>query len=113
MYFKTAIVSAIALLFASQAMGDAPIAYNPYAACNCPDNCFHRPGSICEYYADDSHHLVYHGRCHKRHHHVLTVCNSNGYLGSPLALLEQTKEAVVIENMPRQYSAFLVKELKP
>ncbi|KAI1649664.1 uncharacterized protein F4817DRAFT_313391 [Daldinia loculata] len=61
MYFKTAIVSAIALLFAGQAMGAAPIAADARAACNCPDNCFRKPGSSCEYYADASHVLVYHG----------------------------------------------------
>ncbi|KAI1649663.1 uncharacterized protein F4817DRAFT_313390 [Daldinia loculata] len=54
MYFKTAIVSAVALLFAGQAMGAALIATNPDAACNCPNNCSHKDGSSCKYYAGPS-----------------------------------------------------------
>ncbi|KAI1661256.1 hypothetical protein F4813DRAFT_399279 [Daldinia decipiens] len=54
MYFKTAIVSAVALLFAGQAMGAALIASNPGAACNCPKNCSHKDGSSCKYYIGPS-----------------------------------------------------------
>ncbi|KAI0835444.1 hypothetical protein F5Y06DRAFT_299589 [Hypoxylon sp. FL0890] len=54
MFFKTAIVSAVALLFANQAMGAALIATDPVAACNCPNNCSHGNGSSCKYYAGPS-----------------------------------------------------------
>ncbi|OTA99820.1 hypothetical protein M426DRAFT_30206, partial [Hypoxylon sp. CI-4A] len=50
----TAIVSAIALLFAGEAMGAALIATDADAACNCPNNCSHGNGSSCKYYAGPS-----------------------------------------------------------
>ncbi|KAF3056580.1 hypothetical protein GL218_06569 [Daldinia childiae] len=67
MYFKTAIISAFALLFAGQAMGAALIATNPDAACNCPNNCSHGDGSGCKYYAgpSDSSSVVS-GKCRRK-----------------------------------------------
>ncbi|KAI0135662.1 hypothetical protein F4814DRAFT_402094 [Daldinia grandis] len=66
MYFKTAVVFAIAFLFAGQAMGATLIAADAYAACNCPSNCSRKVGSSCKYYADPSHDLVYRGTCRKK-----------------------------------------------
>ncbi|KAI0894046.1 hypothetical protein F4806DRAFT_473743 [Annulohypoxylon nitens] len=54
MQFKSALVSAVALLFAGQAMGAAMIATDPVAACNCPNNCSHISGSSCKYRAGPS-----------------------------------------------------------
>ncbi|KAI1206703.1 uncharacterized protein F4807DRAFT_437961, partial [Annulohypoxylon truncatum] len=54
MQFKSAAISAIALLFAGQAMGAALIATDPVAACNCPNNCSHGNGSSCKYRAGPS-----------------------------------------------------------
>lgn len=75
MYFKTIIAVATAVLFAGQAMGAAMIATNPCAfpstslksndllliflsvadsACNCPNNCNHREGTSCRFYAGPS-----------------------------------------------------------
>ncbi|KAI0123410.1 hypothetical protein BJ170DRAFT_697885 [Xylariales sp. AK1849] len=67
MLFKTTILSAAALLFASHAIGAAMpagqdvspratilTATNPVAACNCPNNCSHKAGSSCAYKAGTS-----------------------------------------------------------
>ncbi|KAJ8087879.1 hypothetical protein AAF712_011417 [Marasmius tenuissimus] len=55
MLFRTAtIVSAFAVLFASQAMGAALIATDPVSACNPPNNGGHKAGSSCKYYSGPS-----------------------------------------------------------
>ncbi|KAK9421868.1 hypothetical protein SUNI508_05469 [Seiridium unicorne] len=63
MLFKSTILSAMALVFASQAIGAAMpagqdvspraalIATDPVSACNCPNNCSHKAGSGCQYKA--------------------------------------------------------------
>ncbi|KAI1480251.1 hypothetical protein K445DRAFT_24471 [Daldinia sp. EC12] len=67
MYFKSAIVSAVALLFAGQAMGAALIATNSVAACNCPNNCSHKENSSCKFYSGPSDtSKVVSGRCHSQ-----------------------------------------------
>ncbi|KAI1073882.1 hypothetical protein F5B20DRAFT_596781 [Whalleya microplaca] len=54
LFNKTTVVSAIALLFAGQAMGAALTATDPVSACNCPNNCSHGEGSSCAYKAGSS-----------------------------------------------------------
>ncbi|KAI8958235.1 hypothetical protein F5Y11DRAFT_351757 [Daldinia sp. FL1419] len=90
MYFKTALVSAVAFLLAGQTMGAALTATNArsstiilletilktsapgadvnlVAACNCPNNCSHKEGSSCKYYSGPSDKSsVVHGKCRKQ-----------------------------------------------
>ncbi|KAI1086088.1 hypothetical protein F5B19DRAFT_480435 [Rostrohypoxylon terebratum] len=64
MQFKSALISAVALLFAGQAMGAAMVAADPVTACNCPNNCSHVNGSSCKYHAGPSDKSsVVSGRC--------------------------------------------------
>ncbi|KAI0742588.1 hypothetical protein C8Q80DRAFT_1273221 [Daedaleopsis nitida] len=51
---KTALVSAVALLFVGQVMGAALIATDPVSACNCPNNCSHKAGSSCKFFSGPS-----------------------------------------------------------
>ncbi|KAI9723323.1 MAG: hypothetical protein M1812_001206 [Candelaria pacifica] len=62
MLFKSTIIAAVAVLFASSAMGAAiaepqaagmltkRVATDRGAACNCPNNCDHGPGSTCAFF---------------------------------------------------------------
>ncbi|KAI0112747.1 hypothetical protein F4776DRAFT_639672 [Hypoxylon sp. NC0597] len=60
MLFKTAIISAVTLLWANGAMAAAVdprmtlIATTAFAACNCPNNCGHKAGSDCRFYSGPS-----------------------------------------------------------
>lgn len=60
MFFKTALVSAMALLAGTAMSAPAPaeqnilIATDAYSACNCPNNCSYEAGHSCKYYSTPS-----------------------------------------------------------
>ncbi|KAI0442204.1 hypothetical protein F4803DRAFT_551366 [Xylaria telfairii] len=78
MQFNFAIISSTVLLMVNQASSAAvdtsaivnraaQTATDPYYACNCPNNCSHKDGSSCAYYAgpSDTSGVVY-GTCVSR-----------------------------------------------
>ncbi|KAH9887058.1 hypothetical protein C8Q73DRAFT_795083 [Cubamyces lactineus] len=65
---RAMLIAALALLFTSRAMGDAQIATNPVAACNCPNNCGYKAGHSCKFYAGPSDNSpVLSGKCVHKH----------------------------------------------
>ncbi|KAI1370487.1 hypothetical protein F4677DRAFT_451366 [Hypoxylon crocopeplum] len=73
MFFKTIIATAIAALFAGQVMGTAT---DPYAACNCPNNCSHQVNSSCKFYSGNSDNSdVVSGRCTSEGNYLVCIPN--------------------------------------
>ncbi|KAF9257327.1 hypothetical protein L218DRAFT_113911 [Marasmius fiardii PR-910] len=75
MLFKPAtVISALAVLFAGQAMGSALTATDPVSACGPPNNGGHKAGSSCKYYSGPSDKSrVLHGTCVNRDGKLICV----------------------------------------
>ncbi|KFY44674.1 hypothetical protein V494_01379 [Pseudogymnoascus sp. VKM F-4513 (FW-928)] len=77
MQFTAPLISAFALLAATQVLGAAVelprdvagilVATDPYYACNCPNNCSYKEGSGCRFYSGPSDNSrILKGKCHRK-----------------------------------------------